>query len=83
MSHEDDKSDIVPLYDLLPDGRIQPLSPDGTPNGEPIKRKKTSQPDIDICRECGEHAEFDEDTGESNCCGSKPYDTDYETEYDK
>lgn len=39
-----------------------------------------SQPDIDLCSSCGEHAEFieDEETGEclSNCCGSGPYDTD-------
>lgn len=33
------------------------------------------QPDIDICRECGEHAEFGDD-GLSNCCGARPYDAD-------
>lgn len=32
------------------------------------------QPDMDICSECGEHADFDENG--SNCCGAKPYDTD-------
>lgn len=30
-----------------------------------------NQPDIDICPECGEHAEFDEDG--SSCCGAPPY----------
>ena len=33
------------------------------------------QPDIDLCRECGEHTSFDEE-GLSECCGAKPYDTD-------
>lgn len=37
-----------------------------------------SQPEIDICPECKEHAEFDEESGESNCCGAKPYNTDPE-----
>lgn len=32
--------------------------------------------DCDICRECGEHCEFDEETNESNCCGAPPYDMD-------
>ncbi len=40
-----------------------------------------SQPDIDICRECGEHAEFDESG--SNCCGAKPYDTDPDTDMER
>jgi hypothetical protein len=37
-----------------------------------------SQPDIDICSACGEHAEFEEtdDGCVSNCCGSGAYDTD-------
>jgi len=34
------------------------------------------QPDIDICRECGEHAEFDENGSE--CCGAGSYETDFE-----
>lgn len=33
-----------------------------------------NQPDIDICPECGEHAEFDENG--STCCGVGPIDTD-------
>jgi hypothetical protein len=33
-------------------------------------------PVCDICTECGEHAEFDKGTGESNCCGAGPYDSD-------
>lgn len=36
------------------------------------------QPDIDICSECGEHAEFNEDGSE--CCGAKPINTDPELE---
>lgn len=35
-----------------------------------------SQPDCDVCSCCKEHAEFDVETGESNCCGAPPYDTD-------
>lgn len=38
-----------------------------------------SQPDIDICSDCGEHAEFEEseDGGcVSNCCGAGAYDSD-------
>lgn len=44
-----------------------------------------SQPDIDICKNCGEHAEFEEtDNGrESNCCGAGPYDPDYETDMER
>jgi hypothetical protein len=45
--------------------------------GEP--QKISAQPDIDICSDCKEHCEFDEDTGESNCCGVGPYCSDYET----
>jgi len=33
-----------------------------------------NQPEIDICSECGEHAEFDENG--SNCCGASPIDPD-------
>jgi hypothetical protein len=35
-----------------------------------------SKTDIDICSDCGEHCDFDEETGESNCCGAHPIDTD-------
>lgn len=42
-------------------------------NNDPILTPYT--PDIDICSECGEHAEFSEEEG-SNCCGASPYDTD-------
>lgn len=35
----------------------------------------STQPDIDICTSCGEHAEFNEE-GKSECCGSAPQDTD-------
>lgn len=42
-----------------------------------------SQPDIDICPACGEHAEFDEDTGESECCGSAPYDSDPDVDMER
>lgn len=31
--------------------------------------------EIDICPECGEHAEFDEE-GLSECCGVRPYNPD-------
>jgi hypothetical protein len=34
-----------------------------------------TEPDIDICSACGEHAEFDDETG-SNCCGAEAYDSD-------
>lgn len=37
-------------------------------------KKPFPQPDIDICSECGEHAQWDE--WGSNCCGAKPYNTD-------
>jgi hypothetical protein len=40
--------------------------------------KLALQPDIDICAECGDHAEFEEtdDGCVSNCCGAGAYDTD-------
>lgn len=45
------------------------------------KKDKPSQPDIDICSDCGEHASFDEE-GVSECCGCAPYSTDYEVHRD-
>jgi hypothetical protein len=42
-----------------------------------------SQPDCDICPECGEHAEFDEETGESECCGVGPYDSDPDVDMER
>lgn len=44
---------------------------------------ETYIPDCDLCSACGEHAEFYAASGESNCCGAKPYNTDYDTEYDR
>lgn len=41
--------------------------------------KEFSQPDIDLCSECGEHCEFEETKDgnyESNCCGAGPVNTD-------
>ena len=40
-----------------------------------LSADENRQPDIDICRSCGEHTEFDED-GLSDCCGDAPYDSD-------
>lgn len=39
------------------------------------------QPDIDICPDCGEHAEFDENGSE--CCGAGPYQADYDDYNDR
>jgi hypothetical protein len=47
----------------------------------PRTRDKFRQPDIDICRDCGEHAEFDENG--SNCCGAGPYDSDPDTDMER
>lgn len=46
-----------------------------------------SEVDIDVCRECKEHAEFEreEEDGEclSNCCGAPAYQPDeYECDYE-
>jgi len=45
------------------------------------------QPDCDICRACGDHAEFitDEESGEclSNCCGEPPYSTDIDLDVER
>lgn len=56
-----------------------------------MKAADRRQPDIDLCRACGEHAEFycceESEDGEdcldscgrrltSNCCGAGPYDSD-------
>lgn len=51
----------------------------------PEKSATLRQPDCDICSSCGEHTGFEEtDVGcVSDCCGAKPYDTDYENEYDR
>lgn len=40
--------------------------------------KPKRQPDIDICSECHEHAEFEDDGDgmKSNCCGAGAYDSD-------
>lgn len=38
--------------------------------------------DIDICRACGDHAEFCESCGESTCCGAKAVNVDHEIERD-
>lgn len=39
------------------------------------------QPDIDICRDCGEHAEFDENGSE--CCGAGAYDSDPDVDMER
>lgn len=43
------------------------------------------EPDIDICSDCGEHAEFEEtEKGcQSVCCGAKPYDTDPDVDMER
>ena len=41
-----------------------------------LKYAKKFMSDIDICSECGEHAEFNEDGSE--CCGARPVNTDIE-----
>lgn len=43
---------------------------------------KHTQPDCDICPDCGEHAEFDEDGG-FECCGAGPYNVDCELNGDR
>lgn len=50
-----------------------------------LKKISHSQPNIDICKECGEHAEF-EDTDDgcvSTCCGASPYDTDPDVDMER
>jgi hypothetical protein len=37
--------------------------------------------EIDICRECGEHTEFEE--GESECCGARAYESDPDTDMER
>jgi hypothetical protein len=39
--------------------------------------------DCDVCSSCLEHAEFDIETGESNCCGAEPYNTDIEDDLER
>lgn len=36
----------------------------------------SSKVDCDICPECGDHASFCEDCGESDCCGAREIDLD-------
>ena len=40
-----------------------------------------AQPDCDICAECGEHADFDEQG--STCCGARPIDTDPDVDMER
>ncbi len=42
---------------------------------------ETRQPDVDICPECGEHAEFGEEGSE--CCGAGAYQTDPDTDMER
>lgn len=39
------------------------------------------QPDCDICRECGDHAEFE--GGESNCCAAPAYSVDEDADTER
>jgi hypothetical protein len=43
--------------------------------GRPDRRLRIVEVDCDICRECGEHAEFeqDDDGTRSTCCGAGVY----------
>lgn len=45
------------------------------PSGRTYRMSVVREPDIDICRDCGEHAEFEEtdDGCVSNCCGAGSY----------
>ena len=55
--------------------------PDPKHDAENVTAADYTQPDIDICSECGEHAEFDENG--SNCCGAGAYDTDPDTDMER
>ena len=40
-----------------------------------------SSPDCDICKDCGEHTEFDENGSE--CCGAGPMNTDPDVDLER
>ena len=45
----------------------------------------SDQPEIDLCGECGEHAEFEktDDGFISNCCGVGPFNVDPDTDMER
>jgi hypothetical protein len=51
------------------------------PRPEPIENDEhecddAGEPDIQICRDCKDHASFCSDCGLSGCCGANPYELD-------